>query len=95
MNPRLLKKYLKELDAGELTKLSRNRIFLCFIDSYLILFYNFHAVKEFLEKCKSDFEEKWTHPKHVSLIIIFFFQCKTFLIKPRKTLKRNGPKIQK
>jgi len=23
-------------------------------------------VKEFLEKCKTEFEEKWNHPKHVS-----------------------------
>ena len=37
-----------------------------------------HAVKEFLEKCKSEFEEKWNHPKHVSLIFVFsLFQFKT------------------
>ena len=29
-------------------------------------YFNFHAVKEFLEKCKSEFEEAWSHPKHVS-----------------------------
>jgi len=29
--------------------------------------------KEFLEKCKTEFEEKWNHPKHVSLI--FFSLC--------------------
>jgi len=28
--------------------------------------FTFHAVKEFLEKCKTEFEEKWNHPKHVS-----------------------------
>jgi hypothetical protein len=36
-----------------------------------------HAVKEFLEKCKSEFEEKWNHPKHVSLISFSLFQFKT------------------
>jgi len=36
------------------------------------------SVKEFLEKCKTEFEEKWNHPKHVSLIFFFsLFQFKT------------------
>ena len=30
------------------------------------IYFTFHAVKEFLEKCKTEFEEKWNHPKHVS-----------------------------
>ena len=37
-----------------------------------VLFLTFHAVKEFLEKCKSEFEEKWNHPKHVSANNIYF-----------------------
>ena len=37
------------------------------IDPISNYFFHFHAVKEFLEKCKSEFEEKWNHPKHVSV----------------------------
>ena len=65
MNPRFLKKYLKELDAGRTVNLSLSII--CYINlSFSNFYFNFHAVKEFLEKCKSEFEEAWSHPKHVS-----------------------------
>ena len=93
MNPRFLKKYLKELDAGQTDgeSLSLSIIYKMIFSNF---YFNFHAVKEFLEKCKSEFEEAWSHPKHVSFNF-FIFQFKTFLIRPRKTLRRNGPKILK
>ncbi len=42
----------------------------CYVPNYNLksnpIIFTFHAVKEFLEKCKTEFEEKWNHPKHVS-----------------------------
>ena len=66
MNPRFLKKYLKELDAGQTDgeSLSLSIIYKMIFSNF---YFNFHAVKEFLEKCKTEFEEKWSHPRHVSL----------------------------
>merc|ERR1712113_1250917 len=34
-------------------------------------------VKEFLEKCKSEFEEKWNHPKHNTASLEDFERLKT------------------
>jgi protein kinase A len=34
-------------------------------------------VKEFLEKCKTEFEEKWNHPKHNTATLDDFERLKT------------------
>ena len=53
----------------------------------------FHAVKEFLEKCKSEFEEKWNHPKHVSVTHPFFsFSVQDFLDKAKKDFEEKWAK---
>jgi len=55
-----------------------------------------HAVKEFLEKCKSEFEEKWNHPKHVSLILVFSVSVQDFLEKAKKVFEEKwvvNPKV--
>jgi protein kinase A len=35
------------------------------------------SVKEFLEKCKTEFEEKWNHPKHNTATLDDFERLKT------------------
>ncbi len=59
-----------------------------------------HAVKEFLDKCKAEFEEKWNNPKHVSnvfslIVFLFFFSVQDFLDKARKDFEEKWAKNQK